>query len=172
MQAKHIFILFGLALAFGWLVPDLETAAQPASSGPVVEAKTDDAQSWNITEDADETVLARQGDGHFYADVDVNGDEIRFMIDTGASGIALTAQDAETLGFTWSDDELGVVGRGVSGDVYGKQVRLQSVQLGDLEIAEVDAVIIPSGLDVSLLGQSFLSKAGTVTIENDEMVIS
>ena len=118
-----------------------------------------------------ETVLARQGNGHFYADVNVNDTEIRFIVDTGATGIALTGEDAEALGFTWQDDDLRVVGRGVGGDVHGKPVKLSSVQLGDLEAQNIDAVIIPRGLDVSLLGQSFLSKASSVRIENDEMVI-
>lgn len=119
----------------------------------------------------DETVLERQPGGHFFANVDVNNTEIRFIVDTGATGIALTGEDAEALGFTWQDDELRVVGRGVGGDVHGKPVKLRSVQLGDLEAQNIDAVIIPRGLDVSLLGQSFLSKASSVRIENDEMVI-
>lgn len=172
MQGKTIFALFGLALLFGWFVSQPDPATFPAANNVSVKSKAEEPNSWNVAEDTGELVLARQENGHFYANVEVNSDEIRFMIDTGASSIALTAEDAEILGFSWSDDELRIVGRGVSGNVYGKHVRLQSVQLGDLQITDVDAVIIPRGLDVSLLGQSFLSKAATVKIENDEMVIS
>ena len=168
MQSKGILILFGIALLVGWFLPDADPLARPE---PVAALASVQAEP-ETAEEASESVLARQQDGHFYANVDVNSNEIRFMVDTGASGIALTGNDAETLGLSWSDEELHVVGRGVSGNVYGKRVRLQSVQLGDLHTTDVEAVIIPNGLDVSLLGQSFLSKAETVKIEADEMVIS
>jgi aspartyl protease family protein len=172
-----IFFLLGLALLLGWFLPD----ADPLAPRDNVVAEQIAAKSQNpvansgqkmSTASGGETILARQGDGHFYANVDVNYNEIRFMVDTGATGIALTGDDAQALGMAWSDGELGVVGRGVSGNVYGKRVKLNSMQLGDLQVTDVDAVIIPNGLDVSLLGQSFLSKAATVKIENDEMVIS
>ena len=164
-------VLFGLALLVGWFVPDADLvtpAADPAVENP-------DSASYMESVDggeAAETVLERQQDGHFYANVDVNNHEIRFMVDTGASGIALTGEDAESLGLSWSDNDLAVVGRGVSGNVYGKRVTLSFVQLDDLQMSDVDAVIIPNGLDVSLLGQSFLSMATTVKIENNEMIIS
>lgn len=164
-------ILFGLALLVGWFAPDADR--EFAAVEPAVEnsGSASYLESVDQSEGA-ETVLERQQDGHFYANVDINSNEIRFMVDTGASGIALTGEDAEALGLVWSDGELAVVGRGVSGNVYGKRVKLRSVQLDDLQMSDVDAVIIPNGLDVSLLGQSFLSKATTVKIENDEMIIS
>jgi aspartyl protease family protein len=166
--------LFGVALLFGWLMADSEPLARPVATEAVAQGGIEEHQSWESYEDDDddESVLIRQEDGHFYANVEVGSNEVRFMVDTGATGIALTAEDAETLGFSWNDNELGVVGRGVSGNVFGKRVRLHSVRLGSVETTDVEAVIIPSGLDVSLLGQSFLSKAATVKIENDEMTIS
>jgi aspartyl protease family protein len=171
MRWTGIFILFGLACAAGWFLPD----ADPVAPGDVVLAPSE-VRVPQIAQEANtaagyETVLERQPGGHFFADVDVNNTEIRFIVDTGASGIALTGADAEALGFSWQDDDLRVVGRGVGGDVHGKPVKLSTVQLGDLEAQNIDAVIIPRGLDVSLLGQSFLSKASSVRIENDEMVI-
>jgi aspartyl protease family protein len=172
VQYKAVLTLFGVALLSGWFVAGQEPIDRPAAPKAVARDNVGKHEIWETYENTDESVLARQEDGHFYANVDVDGDEIRFIVDTGATGIALTAEDAETLGFSWSDGELGVVGRGVSGNVYGKRVRLHSVRLGGVEIADVEAVIIPNGLDVSLLGQSFLSEAASVKIENDEMTIS
>jgi len=171
MRSSGILVLLGLALLVGWFVPDADLVTPTAD--PAIENAHSASYMESVEGDeAAETVLERQQDGHFYANVDVNNDEIRFMVDTGASGIALTGEDAETLGLSWSDNELAVVGRGVSGNVYGKRVKLSSVQLDDLQMSDVDAVIIPHGLDVSLLGQSFLSTATSVKIENDEMIIS
>lgn len=172
MQSKGIFLLFGFALLVGWFLPDADPPERPKNDVIANRADLAKAALAEPDDEGAESVLPRQNDGHFYANVDVNSNDIRFMVDTGASGIALTGDDAEALGLSWRDDELQVVGRGAGGKVYGKRVRLQSVELGDVHIADVDAVIIPKGLHVSLLGQSFLSKAQTVKIEDNQMVIS
>lgn len=118
-----------------------------------------------------ETELPRSGDGHFYAQVSVNGMPVEFLVDTGASVVALTAADASALGLMWSDADVGVIGSGASGPVMGVPVTLDSVQLGGHEARTVEAVIIPDGLGISLLGQSFLSTVNPVRIEDDRMVL-
>jgi aspartyl protease family protein len=118
-----------------------------------------------------DAVLSRASDGHFYADVSVESADLHMLVDTGASVIALTGSDAEAIGLQWSEDELFPIARGASGDVIGKPVRLDRVRLGDLEAENVDAVIVPRGLDISLLGQSFLGQVGKVEIADGQMVL-
>lgn len=118
-----------------------------------------------------ETELPRSGDGHFYAQAEVNGMPVEFLVDTGASVVALTGADASALGLFWTDGEVGVIGSGASGPVMGVPVTLDSVQLGGHEARTVKAVIIPEGLGISLLGQSFLSTVNPVRIEGDRMVL-
>lgn len=175
--------MYGRALAFVIVVGLIAGLSTPgddkASSGDAVFSATSNAKSARTQEDESESekrggsevVLKRRENGHFYADVEVNGTDIEFMVDTGASGIALTRRDAERLGLFWNENELDVVGRGVSGAVSGKVVSLDRVELGSTEVRDVDAAIIPEGLDVSLLGQSFLSRFGDVRISGDEMVL-
>lgn len=171
-RALGMMIVFGVAI--GVLFPREE---KPGASPPaMVEARhaalvTGKAESSDEDRRGNEVVLRRREDGHFYADVEVNGTEIEFMIDTGASGIALTRRDAEKLGLFWNENDLDVVGRGVSGAVSGTMVRLDRVELGDREARDLPAAIIPEGLDVSLLGQSFLSRIGEVRINGDEMLL-
>lgn len=116
--------------------------------------------------------LAREGDGHFYASPYVDGQPIRMMVDTGASMIALTGRDAMAIGVDWNPAEVRPIARGASGDVYGVPVMLDNVTLGGLSASNVRAVVIPEGLDVTLLGQSFLSQVGKVEISGDQMVLS
>jgi aspartyl protease family protein len=120
-------------------------------------------------ENSDEVVLKRQPDGHFYAEATVNGSDVRFLIDTGATGIALTAADADAIGLNWRNQPTQPIGRGANGVIMGMPVKLNSVSLGDFKSQGLPAVVIPEGLDVSLLGQSFLSSVPNVSIANNEM---
>jgi aspartyl protease family protein len=122
---------------------------------------------WDIAE----VTLPRSGDGHFYADVTIDGVPSRMLVDTGASVIALTGEDARAMGLTWSEDQVQAVGQGASGEVKGVPVTLDRVQLGNREVQSVPAVILPDGLSVSLLGQSFLERIGKVEISGNTMVL-
>lgn len=117
------------------------------------------------------TSLERRRDGHFYAEAYVNDVPTHFMVDTGASTIALTGSDAEAIGLYWSDEDVIPVARGASGTVYGVRVTLDNVELGGFEARNLEAIIVPEGLDVSLLGQSFLSTIDNVNIKGDQMVL-
>lgn len=173
MRWANIIVLAGLAVVIGWLMPvanfDIPANDQVNVDAP---AQTRGAGGESEVDAKDDVVLERQPDGHFYANVDVNYSEVRFIVDTGSTGIALSGDDARSLGLSWTDDELVVVARGASGQVYGKRVTLASVQLGDVQANNIEAIIVPTGLHISLLGQSFLAKAGSVKIENGRMTIT
>jgi len=114
--------------------------------------------------------LKRQWDGHFYADAQINGTSIRMLVDTGASTIALSRDDARRAGVGISIGMPNVVGRGASGDVKGEYVTLDRVSLGGESAQGVSAIVLDGG-EKSLLGQSFLSKFDSVEIKGDTMVL-
>jgi aspartyl protease family protein len=114
--------------------------------------------------------LKRQSDGHFYADARINGTSIRMLVDTGASTIALSRDDARRAGIGISIGMPTVVGRGASGDVKGEYVTLDRVSLGGESAEGVSAIVLDGG-EKSLLGQSFLSKFESVEIKGDTMVL-
>jgi aspartyl protease family protein len=115
-----------------------------------------------------ETLLKRHEDGHFYADVEVNGELVHFLIDTGATGVALTEQDAERVGLHFSPAEFEPVGMGAGGPIRGKVVTLDRVSLDGKEARDVHGVIL-EGSTLSLLGQAYLSKMGSVEMSGDYM---
>ena len=117
------------------------------------------------------TELRRAADGHFYAGVSVSGHPVTMLVDTGASVIALTGTDARAVGLDWNPAQLGVVANGANGPIRGLALTLERVALGSHEARDVPAVIIPEGLPVSLLGQSFLETIEPVRIEKDRMVL-
>ncbi len=119
-----------------------------------------------------EMILNREDDGHFYASVKVDGSDYRMLVDTGASMVALTGEDAESMGIDWNPNDLAPVARGVGGTVMGVPVKIHDMAVGDFEAHDVQAVVIPDGLDVSLLGQSFLTQVPKVDIDGNNLTLA
>lgn len=101
--------------------------------------------------------LAADTRGHFITDGAINDKPVRFVIDTGATMVALPAADALRLGLDYRKGEVGLT-KTAAGVVPVYRVRFERVRLGGIEIAGVDGVVIEQGLDIALLGMSFLSR--------------
>jgi len=106
---------------------------------------------------AQSVTLAADADGHFIAEGLVNGSAIRFLVDTGATAIALPASEAERLRIDYRKGRLGTA-RTAGGPIITYSVTLDSVRLGSIELRNVEAIVIEHGLPVALLGNSFLSR--------------
>jgi aspartyl protease family protein len=109
------------------------------------------------TSDRAQVTLTAGLGGHFVGDGAVNGNSIRFLVDTGASAIALPASEANRLGIDYRKGRRGMSNTANGpAPVYG--VSLDSVRLGDIELQHVEAVVFEQGLDTALLGMSFLNR--------------
>ena len=114
-------------------------------------------------------VIPRAPDSHFYADAQVNGATVRFLVDTGASIVVLTPQDALNAGIGAGDFTASGVGAG--GTVKLMPATATRLALGPLVADNVPVMVAQDGLPVSLLGQSYLSRIGNVSIEGDTMTL-
>jgi len=114
--------------------------------------------------------LERKADGHFYADVEINGTAVTMLVDTGASGIALSREDARKAGIPTSIGMNEVVGRGADGSVHGEFITIDRIALGEKSAEQMPAMILNSG-EQSLLGQNFLQKFASVEIRGDRMTL-
>jgi aspartyl protease family protein len=112
--------------------------------------------------------LQRGPDGHFYVDAQVNGTTIRFMVDTGATVVVLSGQDARRAGLQLSAERETAMG--VGGPVEVVPVVLDRIAVGGIEARGVQAAVAEE-LPVSLLGQSYLERVGSVEIRGDTMVL-
>lgn len=158
-MGRLLFFVIMIGAAIGMLVPTGEApppiqAARSAGRPPVPA----------------ETRVTRSGDGHFYVHATVNGQLVRFLVDTGASMVALTMDDARRVGAEFSPAAFEVVGSGASGPVRGQSIRLDHVTLDGKEVRAVRAAVL-EGLGVSLLGQAYLARMRTVQMTGDEMII-
>jgi aspartyl protease family protein len=125
---------------------------------------------YNSNRPAGAVELNREPDGHFYADVQVNGATLHMLVDTGATQIALSREDARSAGLATSIGMPEVVGRGADGDVHGEIGTLDRVSLGQKTAEGLPVIVLNSG-EQSLLGQSFLSKFDKVEIQGDRMLL-
>jgi aspartyl protease family protein len=117
-----------------------------------------------------EVALDRSSDKHFYTQAQVNGKDVRFLIDTGASEIALTEDDARKVGITVDPQKYELIGHGASGMVRGQYVDLRQIDVQGIKEQDAKAVVV-QGADVSLLGQPFLEKVDEIVIRKDEMIL-
>lgn len=114
--------------------------------------------------------LARAPDSHFYAEAQVNGATVRFLVDTGATSVVLTGEDARRAGIGGGD--YTALATGAGGEIRLMPVQVSRLSLGPVALDNVPVLVAEEGkLPISLLGQSFLQRAGTVTIEGDRLTL-
>ena len=160
-----------LGLVVGFAAPQSDRAPVAASVESDSEATAAGVSRRHTAEARVDTVINRSDDGHFYVDAEVNGQLVHFVVDTGATSVALTLADAQRVGIPVSPEHFEVVARGASGDVRGQEININRIAIDQKEVYDSHGLVLDTELDVSLLGQSFLSKVGTVLIEGDKMTL-
>jgi len=104
-----------------------------------------------------EILIAAGPGGHFIASGQINGKPVQFMVDTGATVIAMGRQEAERIGVDWKKGQPSM-GQTAAGVVTAYSVSLTSVRIGDVEVFGVNAMVLPAEMPFVLLGNSFLSR--------------
>jgi len=97
-------------------------------------------------------------DGHYWANARVNNGVINFLVDTGASAVALTPEDARRAGIKLETLEYNVPVSTAAGQNVAAAVTLKSISVGPVTLRNVRAIVVPEGLNTSLLGMSFLGQ--------------
>jgi aspartyl protease family protein len=147
-----VVIFFGLFLYFGnWT----EKQENPNKGGP-------------LQTQAGELVLLPNRAGHYVVDGEINGEKVRFLLDTGATEVALSQSLAQQLHLR-SQGSISL--QTANGTVAGFLTRLDSVRLGTIEQHNVSAVVT-KGMrdDTVLLGMSFLKRL-EITQKNDRLIL-
>lgn len=114
-------------------------------------------------------VLTADSGGHFMTQGSINGRSVMFMVDTGATAIALDAAQAQSMGINFRKGRQIQLGT-ANGITPGWVVKLSSVRIGDVEVHEIDAIVVQQAMPIVLLGNSFLTRF-QMRRENDMMVL-
>lgn len=102
-------------------------------------------------------VLSAVSGGHFVTQGQVNGKSTSFMVDTGATSVAMGADEARRMGIKF-EDGAKFYGSTANGTVVGYRVSLTSVRIQDVEVFNVEAAVLPMPMPHILLGNSFLTR--------------
>ena len=116
--------------------------------------------------------IARDGGGHFRTDGRIDGQRVGFMVDTGASVIALNESSAARIGVRPSQNDYNATVTTANGKVKAARVQLAMVDVGGLVVRDVDAMVLPDeALSENLLGLSFLSKLKRFEYASGKMML-
>lgn len=116
--------------------------------------------------------VPRHRDGHYYLTLDINGSPVDFVVDTGASEIVLTKEDAEKAGLSVAD--LNFFGRAntANGEVRTAPVRLDTVNLGGISDSDVPAYVNEGEMFQSLLGMAYLHRWDKLEIADGLLILT
>ena len=113
------------------------------------------------------TELKADRNGHYFAAADINGTTVAVMVDTGATGVALSYDDAEKVGLHPHGLDFDTPINTANGVVQAARVKLRRVEVENVRVRDVEGWVLPDGaMRGSLLGMSFLSRLSSFRIEN------
>ena len=146
-----------------WITPAPEPRAAAAVSAPLRGSAAAEAPVAVVAPAAPASAVAqasvqKAADGHFWAEAMTNGRHVRFLVDTGATTVALTSADAGRLGLDVAALQYDIPVRTASGETRAAAVKLDYVSVAGARVEQVDAVVVKDGLTSSLLGMSYLGR--------------
>jgi aspartyl protease family protein len=165
------FVLAGFALVIAAVVPRFAERPRPVNPMPAIAAASVDSPLASAT-NSRMVVIPRDSRGHFQIEARVDGRRLSFMVDTGASTIALTASAAARLGIHPAPRDFTANVRTANGSVRAAPVRLNRIEVDDLVVRDVAALVIADeALSENLLGLSFLTKLRRFEYANGKLVL-
>ena len=117
-------------------------------------------------------LIRAHASGHFLARAEINSQPMTVMVDTGATVVVLTAEDARRAGVSPAASEFTVPVRTANGLAHTARVQLRHVRVGPVRVRNVEALVSrPGDLSTTLLGMAFLSRLRQVSIRDGEMLL-
>ncbi len=108
-------------------------------------------------------------DGHYHVNANLDGHDVGFMVDSGASDIVLTPDDARSIGIDPESLSYTIPAMTANGPVMGAQVQINRLKIGPIEMAFVPATVNRAPMPVSLLGMEFLRRLHSWRVENGRL---
>jgi len=167
-------LLAGCLLVWGVLKWGGEQVAESGGESNLVQSPVTPSAPVQISRDTAmgaEIVIPAGRNGHFLVTAEIEDVEILFLVDTGASQVILTVEDAERLGHRVDYLEFSDRFQTANGTIQGAPLLLSGLRIGDLEIEDLRASVIRSPMSTSLLGMSFLSRLEGFEVGEEGLIL-
>jgi len=172
--AGWVFVAVLGALAFSYYedikVYVVDAAAGPATGRPTIAAAG--AEPIQVAKSVGQVEIKAHRNGHFHAEAEVNGRTIEVLVDTGATMVALTYEDAETAGIFLTSADFTHRVNTANGTGKVAPVKIDRLTVGDITVRNVDAAVVERGMmKTTLLGMSFLSRLSRFEMRSGTLVL-
>lgn len=115
--------------------------------------------------------IRKAADGQFWTEARVNSTTVKFLVDTGASVVALTPEDALKAGFQHRNLVYNAPVNTAAGQIMAANIELKVITIGGVTVRNVRGIVIPDGLSHSLLGMSFLGELQKVEATKSALIL-
>ncbi|MCI0999706.1 MULTISPECIES: TIGR02281 family clan AA aspartic protease [Ochrobactrum] len=160
-------IILGLVAGYQYRY-DLQDAASRITAGLIPGSPI----SGRNAEGSLTVTLAKAANGHFEVNGRVNGARVHFLVDTGASSVVLSQQDAERAGLDTGSLNYNVPVMTANGTASAASITIANLQIGNIERQNIRAMVTKEGLMTgSLLGMNFLQTLGGFTVRGDQLIL-
>jgi aspartyl protease family protein len=166
-------LIFGGYLLFRAIEPQITKWQQDRRSGDVMIAPDSAGPQSSATETVGGTVLKvpLSNDGHYWVDAQVNGQSVRFLIDSGASTTALGQQTASTLPLLPDPGSNMVMVQTANGPVSAQRAIVAEMDVGPIRATQLPVIVSPAFGTVNVLGMNFLGKLKSWRVEDGVMIL-
>lgn len=118
------------------------------------------------------TELQANSSGHFITEASINGHDIAVLVDTGATAVALSYEDASDAGLRPGSLDYNVPVSTANGMAQAARVKLDEIAIDGVEVEDVEALVLPEGaLQGTLLGMTFLSRLSSFRVEDGVLIL-
>ncbi len=166
---RNLMIFAAVLVALGSFMAQMADKFTPAAAN----ATPPKVQSLTVAQAASRSIsIPRDARGHFQTDGRIDGQRVEFMVDTGASVVALNEKSAARFGLRPSRSDYNATVTTANGTIKAARTRLAMIDLGGIVVRDVDAMVLPDeALSENLLGLSFLSKLKRFEYANGKLVL-
>ena len=175
-EATGWFLIAGVVFAGIYYFADLRAMSHALFGGGTeqtdIAANSSQADRHDDVGSGREVHLKAAESGHFFSDATINGRTVSAVVDTGATAVSLSYEDARDIGLRLTDSEFTMESQTANGIARIAPVMLDRVQIGDIEVRDVEAFVAePGKLFQTLLGMSFLRRLSHIDIRGKELVL-
>jgi len=176
LVVRNSLLMVGVTVAVVVLLRDYTTVLHPTGGGnaaPTTVAARSPATAPlpERAAQANQMVIQAGPHGHFFVEAQIRSRNIRFLVDTGASFVTLSQDDAERLGYAIHQLDYSGISNTANGMARFAPVVIDEIAIGDFVVRDVQASVIDSPMEGSLLGMAFLRKLPGFEVRHDRLIL-